>query len=216
MDPRPLAMFPLSTVLFPHADLSLHIFEPRYRELVRDCLDTDGTFGVVLITRGSEVGGGDRRTGVGTMARIRAASPQADGRWVLVARGSERFRVAEWLPEEPYPLAMVGALPAELLNPGEPVLARAASRVRRVRALLSELGDHPALPPDPDLLPDGAGRMWELCTAAPLSVFDRQRLLESEDPLARLRLLIELCEEMAEDVTRLLAHRPDPTGPAPP
>ena len=213
MDPRPLAMFPLSTVLFPHADLSLHVFEPRYRELVRDCLDTDGTFGVVLITRGSEVGGGDQRTGVGTMARIRAASPQPDGRWVLVARGTERFRVAGWLPEEPYPLAMVEPLPAEPMDLAGPVLTRAASRVRRVRALLSELGEHPAMPPDPDLLPGGAERMWGLCAAAPLSMFDRQRLLESEDPVARLDLLIELSEEMAQDMTRLLGHRPEATGP---
>ena len=216
MDPRPLPMFPLSTVLFPGADLSLHVFEPRYRELVGDCLQTDRLFGVVLITRGSEVGGGDVRAEVGTVARIRAALPQPDGRWVLAARGSERLKVTRWLPEEPYPLAMVEGLPAaEGLDPDEPLLALAAAGVRRVRALLSELGDHPALPPDPEGLPDAGERMWELCTAAPLSVFDRQRLLQSEDPRSRLHLLIELCGEAAEDMTRLLAHRPDAGPPGP-
>ena len=63
-------MFPLGTVLLPFAHLPLHIFEPRYRALVKDCLAGDGEFGVVLIERGHEVGGGDVRFGVGTVARI--------------------------------------------------------------------------------------------------------------------------------------------------
>ena len=58
-------MFPLGTVLFPHAPLPLHIFEPRYRALVQECIDGDGEFGVVLIERGFEVGGGDTRFGTG-------------------------------------------------------------------------------------------------------------------------------------------------------
>src|SRR5580698_965052 len=61
-----LGMFPLSTVLFPHAEIPLHIFEPRYRALAHDCLAADSRFGIVLIERGSEVGGGDHRMAVGT------------------------------------------------------------------------------------------------------------------------------------------------------
>src|SRR6202044_2208664 len=57
-----LAMFPLSAVLFPHATMPLHVFEPRYRELLRDCLAGDARFGIVLIERGSEGGGGDERS----------------------------------------------------------------------------------------------------------------------------------------------------------
>ncbi|MEY2464632.1 MAG: ATP-dependent Lon protease, partial [Acidimicrobiaceae bacterium] len=65
-----LPMFPLGTVLFPSVFLPLHVFEPRYREMTRHCLDTQREFGVVLIERGSEVGGDDVRTQVGTVARI--------------------------------------------------------------------------------------------------------------------------------------------------
>jgi Lon protease-like protein len=210
MATRPLGMFPLSTVLFPHADLPLQIFEPRYRKLVAHCLATDGCFGVVLITRGSEVGGGDRRTGVGTIARIRVAAPRPDGRWVLVATGTERIRVERWLPEEPYPLAVVEVLAPEWLGPDEPALEAAAAEVRRVRALLSELGDHPALPPEPEPGTDGAERMWRLCASAPLVAFDRQRLLVCDDPVERLDLLAGLCRERAGDLTQMLALRPDP------
>ena len=60
-----LGMFPLSAVLYPHAQIPLHIFEPRYRALTRDCLAGDSRFGVVLIERGAEVGGGDQRMAVG-------------------------------------------------------------------------------------------------------------------------------------------------------
>ena len=73
-------MFPLGTVLFPGAVLPLHVFEPRYRALVRDCLAGDREFGVVLIERGSEVGGGDVRVEVGTVARIVQVAEPPDGR----------------------------------------------------------------------------------------------------------------------------------------
>ena len=65
-------MFPLGNVLFPHAQLPLHVFEPRYRALAETCLAGDGEFGVVLIERGSEVGGGDTRFSIGTVARGRS------------------------------------------------------------------------------------------------------------------------------------------------
>jgi hypothetical protein len=210
MSERRLAMFPLSTVLYPHADLPLHVFEPRYRKMTTDCLQADGTFGVVLIDRGSEVGGGDHRVTVGTVARIVAAAPQPDGRWVLLARGVERIRVLEWHDDEPYPVASVEELPTEDVDPDPEDLDRTAQRVRRVRALLSEMGDHPPLPAD---ALDGSGpveQVWRLCAATPLNAYDRQRLLEAGDPAARLTMLAQLSDELAEDMTRLLASRPEP------
>ena len=201
-DPRPLAMFPLSAVLFPGAPLGLHVFEERYRALVADCLAGDRTFGVVLIARGSEVGGGDERVAVGTVAAIEVARPLPDGRWNLLARGTARLRVRAWLGEEPYPRAEVGAL----ADPDAPVgsaLEEAEASVRRVRALVSELGEGPGLAPGP-LGTTPAERVWRLCAEAPLGPLDRQRLLEADTP-ARLALLVELVEAVGRDVTRLLA-----------
>ena len=110
MSTATLPMFPLGSVLFPHAALPLHVFEARYRSLVEECLAGEPEFGVVLIERGSEVGGGDTRFGVGTVARIVDASLFPDGRYALVTVGTARLRVHEWLPDDPYPRASVEGL----------------------------------------------------------------------------------------------------------
>ncbi len=106
-----LPMFPLGSVLVPHALLPLHVFEPRYRVLLFDCLGGDREFGVVLIERGSEVGGGDQRFDVATVARIAQAREFPDGRWFVLAVGSRRVDVVEWLPADPYPVALVETRP---------------------------------------------------------------------------------------------------------
>jgi Lon protease-like protein len=200
--PRPLAMFPLSTVLFPGAPLGLHVFEERYRALVADCLAGDRTFGVVLISRGSEVGGGDERVAVGTVAAVEAARPWPDGRWNVLARGTSRLRVRAWLGEEPYPRAEVCGIDEPDADVSD-LLGRAEATVRRVRALVSELGEGPGLAPGPlGTAPDALA--WRLCAEAPLGPLDRQRLLEADAP-ARLALLVELVEAVGRDVTRLLA-----------
>jgi Lon protease-like protein len=199
--PRRLPMFPLSTVLLPGELLPLHVFEARYRTMIAHCLQSQPhVFGVVLIARGSEVGGGDTRTDVGTLASIEALSRSEDGRYALAVRGTERLRVRRWLPDDPYPVAEV-----DLLGPdsaGAPELAeRASAAVRRVEALLSELGRSPAPAPDGG----GADTAWGLCRRLPLGAWDRQRLLGTDDPDARLELLVELAQAQAEDLTRLLA-----------
>ncbi len=113
-------MFPLGTVLFPSLYLPLHVFEPRYRELVRTCLDGDGCFGVTLIERGSEVGGGDVRTMVGTMAQIVEAAEMPDGRWALGAVGTHRIRVVRWLEDDPFPRAEIEPWPDEPVDDSGP------------------------------------------------------------------------------------------------
>src|SRR5215210_6288063 len=91
-----MPMFPLGTALLPGAVLPLHVFEPRYQQMVHDLLANDvdaPEFGVVMIERGREVGGGDVRTRVGTVARVIEMGALPDGRYALVAVGSERLRV---------------------------------------------------------------------------------------------------------------------------
>jgi uncharacterized protein len=198
-------MFPLSTVLFPHAELPLHVFEPRYRVMTERCLDGDGEFGVVLIQRGSEVGGGDERHVVGTVAAIEEAAALPDGRWVLLTRGTSRFLVTEWLPDDPHPLALVEPVAEPTEGADDDTLGQALASVRRARALLSELGQALALPEDLGLAGRAETRAWQLCSLAPLSVFDRQRLLEVDGPMARLAALIELTDALAEDLSALLA-----------
>jgi uncharacterized protein len=205
--------------------MPLHVFEPRYRALMRDCLAGDHRFGVILIERGSEVGGGDVRAALGTKGLITKAIELPDGRWLLQVVGESVIEVEEWLPDDPYPVALVrdhgpesidGTPPSSLSPPSSLVaagddeagvlLVAAAQRVRRARALLAEQGGAPPL--HPDLALDGDGdrdvASWELCAAAPLSAYDAQRLLGAEGTVARARLLVELMEELEIDLHRML------------
>jgi uncharacterized protein len=202
-----LPMFPLSAVLFPHASMPLHVFEPRYRELMRDCLAGDARFGVVLIERGSEVGGGDERSGLGTRGVITKSVELPDGRWVLQLEGEALIEVEQWLPDDPYPVALVRET-AQVPPPGDagPLVGAAGQRVRRARALLAEQGG--AAPLSPELALDGGGdadlASWQLCAVAPLSAYDAQRLLAADGAPARLQLLAGLMEELEIDLHRML------------
>jgi uncharacterized protein len=112
-------MFPLEVAMLPGEELPLRIFEPRYTALVSDCLATDDpAFGVVLIAAGREVGGGDTRSDVGTLAHITECADFGDGRYRLRCVMGERIRVLEWQPDDPYPRAVVERWPDE---PGDAV-----------------------------------------------------------------------------------------------
>jgi Lon protease-like protein len=200
-----LAMFPLSAVLYPHAQIPLHVFEPRYRAMTQDCLAGDSCFGVVLIERGAEVGGGDQRMAVGTRAVITKAAALADGRWVLLVRGDVRIRVGTWLDDDPYPLAMVEEWSPDVDEVEPALLLRAEQSVRRTRALLSESGATAALAADIEFDADPDVASWQFCAEAPLNMLDAQRVLSAPGTVARLQLLTELTEAMELDLHRMLA-----------
>jgi Lon protease-like protein len=199
------AMFPLSAVLYPHAEIPLHVFEPRYRALTRDCLAGDSCFGVVLIERGAEVGGGDQRMAVGTRAVITKAAAFPDGRWLLMARGDGRIRVGEWLADDPYPLAMVEDWAPRVEEVPASLLQRAEQSVRRTRGLLSESGATSALPAETQFDDDPDVASWQICNEAPLNMMDAQHLLSAGGTVERLELLIALTEAMEHDLHRMLA-----------
>ena len=106
-----IPIFPLNTVVFPGQQLPLHIFEPRYRQLVGDVLADDGEFGIALIRSGSETGGGATPVEVGCAVRISELQELPDGRFNLICEGTRRFRVVESLDESPYLRAAVEYLP---------------------------------------------------------------------------------------------------------
>lgn len=184
-------MFPLGTVLVPHQVLPLHVFEPRYRTMVRDCLAGDGVFGVVLIERGSEVGGGDARFGTGTTARIVQADEERDGRWLVQATGGERLRVVEWLPDDPYPQAEVEVVAdAPWDAAADDAFALAVAGFKRVVDLVERLGGTVdrrllELPGDPEW------DHWLLIDRAPIGDLDRLALLSADSPSARLTELTD-------------------------
>jgi Lon protease-like protein len=196
-------MFPLGTVLFPSMLLPLRVFEPRYREMMRACLEGDGRFGVVMIERGSEVGGGDTRSSVGTTASIVQAQELPDGQWRLLAMGTSRFRVDEWLADDPFPRARVESW---CDGPGGDELAATVSRIERcfrtAVALAGEL-DEWSVPATMELDPDPLVALYQMCAASPLGPFDRQRLLCAESSHARA---LEL-ERLLDDLTLVMRDR---------
>lgn len=207
MPPSP--MFPLGSVLVPGMILPLHVFEPRYRALVRACLAGDREFGVVLIARGSEVGGGDVRTDVGTMARILRVDETPDGRYAVGAVGVRRIRVDAWLDDDPYPQAEISDWPDP--EPDGDAATRAAELVdevgrllRRTAALGAELGD-PSPPLDLALAGDPLVAGYQATAVAPLGPADRQALLAAASPEARLDHLRRLLTDAVEVLAARLA-----------
>lgn len=198
-----MPMFPLGTVLLPHIPLRLHVFEERYQVMTRVVLDGDRRFGVALIEQGWEVGGGDRRFDVGTIAELVRATPVGDGRWNLLAVGTNRVRVTRWLPDDPFPLAEVEELSeTPLAEDDYRLLTEASQLVRRALALKAELSE-PAVPFGVELDEDPSVAAWQAIEIAPLGPLDRQRLLEIDAPADRLRKLADL---VGEEIS-VLAHR---------
>ncbi len=193
-------MFPLGTVLFPSVYLPLHVFEPRYQALVRDCLEGDRQFGVVLIERGSEVGGGDQRSAVGTAAQIIEAVEMDGGRWALGTVGVRRIRVDQWLDDAPYPRAQVQDWPDEVESTDEQ-LAPVVSHLRRVLAMAAELGDRVA-DATLELADDVELASYQLAAVAPLGPADQQRLLAIGSTSERLEVTAALLSELEDDLRR--------------
>jgi uncharacterized protein len=184
-------MFPLGTVLFPSMPLPLRVFEPRYLSMLSDILPNEPSeFAVVLIERGSEVGGGEHRFPVGTIAQITDLDASEDF-VVLIAEGTHRVEVTSWLQDDPYPRAEIRVLEdlvwsAALL----PLREKAEKAVRALLALATELTGE-GWPSDIQLTDDPVAACWQLAAIAPLGPLDQVELLASPDLATLLVALID-------------------------
>jgi Lon protease-like protein len=196
-------MFPLERAMLPGEELPLRIFEPRYSAMVADCLAMDDpAFGVVLIAAGREVGGGDARSDVGTMAHITEVSEFTDGRYRLNCVMAERIRVVEWQPDNPYPRAAIQEWPDE---PGEPVGADAIRDIedamvalfeRIARARGAEVTGRDIVA-GADAAPDAAMWLYALTTRLPMGEADRYSVLAAPTVAARVTALREAVETVS-------------------
>ena len=193
-------MFPLQSALLPGETLPLNIFEPRYAQLVRDCVDSpDPAFGVVLISRGQEVGGGDIRSDVGALARITDYVDLGEGQYQLLASIGERIRVSGWLPDDPYPRAVVTAWPDE---PGPDVGPERISVV--VDAILGLFGRviearggrlrSDALAVDEEIADDPSRHIYALASRVPMGQADRYAVLAAPTLAERVTVLSDAIE----------------------
>jgi uncharacterized protein len=190
-------MFPLGAVLFPHMPLRLRVFEERYLIMLAELLKSDqAVFGVVLIERGREVGGGEQRFGTGTVAEIIHLSAQ-DGFVLLSARGGRRFQVRRWLEDAPHPRAEVAELDDLTWDPAlQALLAATERQVRRTLALASEFSTS-IWSADVELSADPRIRLWQLAAIAPLTALDQIALLRAASAEQLLRRVSELTEDAA-------------------
>ena len=201
MLPSTIPIFPLpNVVLFPNVFLPLHIFEPRYRAMVADALEGDRIIGMTLLQPGFEANYEGRPAvyPIGCAGVITHTEPLPDGRYNIVLRGIERFRVEGEDDSRAYRLARVVALPDTASMQDRVQLAQQRHRLEAVLAATVERGGaEPKFPPaigDEDLVN-------ALSQYLDLQPVERQALLECDSPLTRCRALIELLE------MRMLAPR---------
>ncbi|WP_233189093.1 LON peptidase substrate-binding domain-containing protein [Subtercola sp. Z020] len=193
-----LPIFPLGSVLFPYMPLQLRLFEERYLIMLSQVLEEEpAEFGVVLIERGQEVGGGEQRFAYGTIAEI-AQLEAPEGYVELVAVGTRRFVVDEWMPDNPFPVARVSLFPALEWDDGLLSLRdEAESTVRRVLAMAAEFGEQ-EWPADLELSADHRAASWQLAGIAPVGPLDQLALLRSTSMRGLLTSVIELTRDVEE------------------
>jgi Lon protease-like protein len=209
-----LPLFPLTTVLFPEMLLPLHIFEPRYRLLVRRCMDEDKPFGVVLIRSGQEVGAVAEPHGIGTEAKIMAFSPLSDGRSYIVVRGGRRFTVETVVTDaEPYLVGRVRYLDEQ---EGDGASARAAVAVEAygqyivaVMAVTEDARGDRAIVDELATVPPREAA-YRIAASLAVDASERQRLLELHSDAERLEAEKNLLERettlLRDLLVRLRAH----------
>lgn len=207
---RVLPLFPLHVVLFPGRPLPLHVFEPRYRTLLDDCMSADRRFGVVGIRHGRAERDDVDVYEVGTVAEIVRVERLDDGRSNIVTRGAERFRIRSLRHDAPYLCAEVELLTEEA--PDESVAPFTAMLRHRLESFLTDLGAG-----DPcGLLPaNPAALAWLAACAAELQLFEQQRLLEIDSVTERMRTTLKLLRR-EHHLLRKLGHVAvlRPQGPA--
>lgn len=205
-----IALFPLKTVLFPGGVLPLRVFEPRYMDMVRDCMKQEQPFGVSLITQGTETGKPAQTEAVGCLAHIVDWDMQQLGLLNLRCRGGQRFRI---LAREVAADALV-RVQVEPLAPDEdrPLAAEHAPCAELLRRIIDDLqtqnalpageagdgGERAAAPFDPPYLLESS--TWvgnRICEVLPVPLRAKQKLMELDDAYTRLAIVTRYLQQHA-------------------
>jgi Lon protease-like protein len=197
-------MFPLSSVLMPAMPLSLRIFEPRYLKLLGDLIAIENPeFGVVLIERGQEIGGGEKRMNLGTIASVKNIGTTEEF-YGLESVGTKRFRVNAWLPDDPYPIADVDFI-ADLIwdDALMPSRIHLETKVRQLLAFASEFGDL-RYSTDVELSEDPLEACWQLAGVLPVGQLDQLDLLGSQSAEELIRRTYDIVATASETLTAMM------------
>jgi uncharacterized protein len=200
-----LPLFPLNVVLFPHMPLPLHIFEPRYRQMIADCLEEGHSFGVVAIREGTETGPATPYD-VGTLAKIVRIDRQEDGRMNLLVMGASRFEITQTSQDRPYLRGQIRIIPeaGDDLDATARLTETTAIAFQEYSNLLRELvGQKPdeAEPPmEPELL------SYLIAAALNLQVPEKQSLLAERRTDSRLHLELRILRKENVLLKQMVAH----------
>jgi Lon protease-like protein len=188
----------------PAMPLPLRIFEPRYLKLLGDLLASENPeFGVVLIERGPEVGGGEKRMSLGTIASVTdiGTTEQFYG---LESFGTRRFRVNSWLPDDPYPMADVDFIPDLIWDDTlMPSRVHLETKVRQLLAFASEFGDL-QYGAEVELSDDPMEACWQLAGVLPVGQLDQMDLLGSQSAEELLKSTYEIVTTAHETLKAMM------------
>ena len=195
-----LPLFPLNSVLFPEAVLPLHVFEERYKQMVRSCLESRTPFGVLLIRSGKEVGEVAEPFDVGTTARIVRVRHLEEGRMNLICVGGQRFRLGRRVSENPYLVREVKLLEStdaeieDVTELADTAAALFAEYFRLSLAAANQWSRQVKMPGGPHELADF------VASRLSVSLWTKQRLLEELSVRRRLELEKELLSDAIRDL----------------
>ncbi len=211
-----MRLFPLNTVLFPGAVLNLHVFEPRYKQMISECLEGGEAFGVCLIRDGDEAGDPDAMPHeIGTTAEIGDVTPLENGRYYISTVGRQRFRIERVVEREPFLTVDVSYLPedgpADALTVGE-----LASEIRDVfRDYLRLLVEFSGMHADIELPDDPIDASFLIGDALQVADSMKQRLLELSSTEQRLTVELGFLRRLLPQLRSLLDRKREAPQPQP-
>lgn len=205
--PARLRLFPLNAVLFPGAALNLHVFEPRYKQLIAECLENGEGFGVVLIREGNETGDPTVEPHqVGSIAEIVDVKQLPFGRFYLSTIGRGRFRIRRILSRDPFLTVEADLLPEARIDPAQ--TAALHGRVLELfRQYVELLAQFTAEPPAIDLPPDATGASYIVADALQVADALKQHLLEIDGTKQRLTKELEFLRRLLPQMQTLVERR---------
>ena len=209
-----MPMFPLGSVLMPAMPLPLRIFEPRYLKLLGDLMGSENPeFGVVLIERGDEVGGGEKRMTLGTIASVINIGTTQEF-YGLESFGTQRFRVTSWLPDDPYPLAVIELVPDLVWD--DTLLDSKNQLETKVRQLLAFASEFTNLQfgASTELSDDPMEACWQLAGILPIGELDQMDLLSSassEELISRTFEIVTTADQTLRDIMAQQGEWENPT-----
>lgn len=186
-----IPLFPLHVVLFPNGVLPLRIFEPRYLDMISQCMRSESSFGICLIEEGSEVGVAARPYPIGTLANVRYFQQLRDGCLGITVEGGQRFRIlSSETQANQLTLAVIELIPEEA---SAPLPGQYNALTQHLRAIIERLGQ-----PYVTLAENYTDASWvsaRLAELLPLPLIQKQRFLQLDDPLERLERIANLMQD---------------------